>query len=144
MTLTARLASLFARAHAAFGHPTLAVARPVAQWTLPAGYAYDATTDTLTDGAGAVSRAYSSYIVYDTVNCLPAGTGRDQRALVAAGLVPAGETVVYILPADVATLRAAYGVVLDGQWYDVTAVDLGPAGAGTTGAYAALTLRRRS
>ena len=144
MTLSASISRIFGRAHRAFGSPTMQVARPVSQWTLPAGYSYDATTDTLKDGAGAVVRSYTSYIVYDTVNFLPAGTGRDQRALVAAGIVPAGETVIYTLPADVTTLRAAYGVVLDGQWYDVAEVAQGPAGQGATGAYAAVTLRRRS
>ena len=63
-------------------------------------------------------------------------------ALVAAGVAPDGTVEVFILPADVATVRDTFAIEMGGLWYDV--VGLGAEPPSMTNAWYAVRLQRRS
>lgn len=121
----------------------MAVIRPVSQWSLPAGYAYDESVDAVVYGdTGDVLPNPEEYWASDYIYIVPARAAADVRALVAAGIVPEGTTEVFILADDAEMVRQGHAVEIDGQWYDVVSVDHSPAGMG--GIWARVTLRRRS
>ncbi len=143
-TLPQRVRGVFLRAWRAYGRPVLSAVRPRAVWNLPAGWAYYAIHDAVLDTAGNVRRddELAAYWVSDVVYIVPQTPSADQRALVAAGVVPNGTAEVFILPADLATVRDAFAIQMGGLWYDV--VGLGAEPPGTTNAWYAMRLQRRS
>ncbi|HEY65543.1 MAG TPA: hypothetical protein G4O02_13335 [Caldilineae bacterium] len=143
VTLARRVRRVFLQAWRRYGRPVMAVIRPVNQWGLPPGYAYDESLDAVIYGdTGDVLPNPEDYWASDYIYIVPAREAADMRALVAAGIVPEGITEVFILADDAPTVRAAHAIEIDGQWYDVISVDHAPAGTG--GVWARVQLRRRS
>ena len=143
VALSQRVRRVFLQAWRRYGQPVMAVIRPVSQWSLPPGYAYDESVDAVIYGdTGDVLPDPEDYWASDYIYIVPAREAADVRTLVAAGIVPEGITEVLILADDAETVRRAYAIEIDGQWYDVVSVDHAPAGTG--GAWARVTLRRRS
>jgi len=143
-TLPQRVRGVFLRAWRAYGRPALSAVRPRAAWSLPAGWAYYAIHDVVLDAAGNVRRdgELAEYWVSDMVYIVPQTPSADQRALVAAGVAPDGTVEVFILPADVATVRDTFAIEMGGLWYDV--VGLGAEPPRMTNAWYAVRLQRRS
>ncbi|MCD6290045.1 MAG: hypothetical protein J7M34_06025 [Anaerolineae bacterium] len=142
-TLASRVRRIFSQAWKQYGRPVMAAVRPVTQWNLPPGYAYDESVDAVTYGSGgAILPNPEDYWVVDYIYIVPTRESADVRALVAAGVVPEGATEVLILVDDLETARDAHAVEIDGLWYDVISVDPGPPGTG--GVWARVSLRRRS
>ena len=140
-TLGQLVPRIFGRAWQRYGQPIMRVVRPLAQWTLPAGFAYNATVDAVTDAVGVVLPNPEAYWATDDVYLVPTGGTAEARALAAIGVLPTGTISVYVLPADAATVRAAHAVEVDGAWYDVAEVSASPVGAN---AWLRVELRRRS
>ena len=143
-TFPQRVRGVFLRAWRAYGRPVLSAVRPRAAWSLPAGWAYYAIHDVVLDAAGNVRRdgELAEYWVSDMVYIVPQTPSADQRALVAAGVAPDGTVEVFILPADVATVRDTFAIEMGGLWYDV--VGLGAEPPSMTNAWYAVRLQRRS
>ena len=143
-TLPQRVRGVFLRAWRAYGRPVLSAVRPRAAWSLPAGWAYYAIHDVILDAAGNVRRdsELAEYWVSDMVYIVPQTPSAVQRALVAAGVAPDGTVEVFILPADVATVRDTFAIEMGGLWYDV--VGLGAEPPSMTNAWYAVRLQRRS
>lgn len=147
MSLAARVRSIFMRAWRAYGKPTILAVPPLAEWSLPAGYAYSASHDGIQTGGGEVLNDLdafmsSGYFASETVYIVPAQEVDDLRAMVAAGIAPDGMMELYVLAADLATVRAAFAVQVNGQWYDVAGIGAAPSGAADV--WARVRLRRRS
>jgi hypothetical protein len=144
MTRLAQLAArAFRQAWMANGQPTLLVIGPYTEWRMPRGYHYDASVDHLVDASGNSVDDPSIYWTTYTVNMIPAGAVDEAYVLGPAGITPDGSTTAIILPADIATVRHAFQVQVDGDWYNVTDVKAEPAGA-LTPTWATVTLKRRS
>ena len=133
---------IFRQAWERYGKPALWAIRPLADWSLPAGFAYDRSVDAITDAAGTVLPNPESYWAGDYVYIVPIGQTADLRAMVAAGVVPSGMVDVKVLSADLATVRAAHAVQINGDWYDVLEVAQAP--VGVAGVWGTVRLRRRS
>jgi hypothetical protein len=143
MTLSARVKAVFKRAWIAYGKPTLMAAPPVADWSLPAGFSYDASLDAIVDASGTVLPNPEDYWgALNTVYIVPVRSSDDLRSMIAAGIVPDGLLEVFVLAADLATVRTAHAVQVNGQWYDVAGVAAEP--SGTSDVWARLRLTRRS
>jgi hypothetical protein len=104
--------------------------RPVSGWSLPAGFAYDANLDRITNASHVVLPNPEAYWVTDSVDVVPSVPNRDLRAMMAAGLVPAGTVELGILSDDATTVRNAHAVQYAGEWFNVAAVET--AGIGWT------------
>lgn len=143
--LSGRIQRIFARAWRAYGRPAMAAVRPIAQWSLPAGFSYDTARDAIADSAGTVLLNWEAYWEpVDYIYIVPADTTADLRAMAAAGVVPSGLMDVYILAADAATVEASHAIQIQGDWYDVVEVSHGPAGTADLGSWAQVRLQRRS
>lgn len=129
-TLAQRITSIFKRAWTAYGQPTLTAVRPVSQWSLPVGFAYDAHLDRIANAGHVVLPNPEDYWVTDSVNVVPNVPNRDLRALMAAGIVPSGTVELGIRSEDAATLRNAHAVQYGGEWFNVASVET--AGIGWT------------
>lgn len=144
-SLAARIRRVFLRAWRAYGRPRMAAVRPISQWRLPEGFAYDAARDAIADSAGAILANWDAYWEpVDYIYIVPADTTADLRAMAAAGVVPSGLMDVYVLAADAPTVEACHAIQIQGDWYDVLEVSHGPAGASGQGAWAQVRLQRRS
>lgn len=128
----------FQRMRQLAGSPVLTCVKPRAQWTsVPSGYTYDADYDCYVNGAGAqwlpTSTDDLNTADYVTVPFLPT-RGRDELALVAAGLVQEGSQPGYVLPGDIATVKAAQWLELGGVTF--VRAEATPVPAGTPDRYA--------
>jgi len=146
MALASQIKSIFRRAWLAYGKPTMTTVRPIAYWALPAGFAYAAEYDAITNSAGMVLTNHADYWVTDTVYIVPAKHTADLDMLIAAGVVPSGSVDVYIMAADVARVKASHAAQINGDWYDVIDVGQAPVGypGGATALWARVRLQRRS
>lgn len=97
-------------------------------WPLPAGYSYDARTDTISNAAGQIWRPDITMLPYTDVEVLPAN-GSQTIMLDAGGLRDGGERSVRLLPANAETVRQAAWCVLDDVSYVVNELTPEPAGA---------------
>lgn len=123
--LPTRIGMIFRRAWEAYGNPTAAVVKPVAEWNLPAGFSYDARLDRITDAAHQVLPNPEAYWVEETVYIVPATNPDEMATLIAAGLVKPGSMDIGVLSADAAKLENAYAVRIDSVWYVVDGVETG-------------------
>lgn len=144
MTLADMLAATFAQARVLCGNPVLTAIGPIAGWHLPAGWAYDAGADAITNAFGQTmtDAQCAAYWTTSTVNCVPAEQASNLLVLTPGGLAPDGGAAVIILSADIAAVKAAWAVILNGDHYNVTDVQTLPAGASP--ALATVQLHRRS
>ena len=144
MSLATRIPKIFRRAWLAYGQPQMAAVKPIADWTLPAGFSYDDELDVIRNAAGAVITNPEDYWAMDYLNIVPTRRSADLQMLIAAGEVPAGSVDVYILSADIETVRDAHSVEIDGDWYDVGEAAHAPVGVAPAGNWARVRLTRRS
>jgi len=145
MSLTTRVGSIFRRAWRRYGKPTMTTVPPLADWSLPAGYTFDASRDGILTGSGAVLTdldALSPYFSAGTVYIVPLAASDDLRSMVAAGIAPAGSLELYVLAADVPTVQAAFAIKLGGLWFNVASPAVEPSGTGDM--WARVRLERRS
>lgn len=145
MSLVSQVTALFMQAWRAYGKPVISVAPPVASWSLPAGYAFDDQSDGIVTAGGATITdldGLSAYFAEASVYIVPIRSDDDTRVLIAAGVIPSGALDVKILAADVATVKAAFAVEVDGEWFNVDSVAVEPSGA--TSGWAKVRLVRRS
>ncbi|HNU04164.1 MAG TPA: hypothetical protein PKL67_08415 [Anaerolineae bacterium] len=147
MSLTQRIKAIFRRAWRAYGQPSLLAAPPLDAWTLPPSYSYSAAHDGIRTGSGETLNDLdaflaSGYFAGETVYIVPVQDTDELRSMAAAGIVPDGTLELYVLAADLATVRSAFAVQINGLWYDVAAVGAEPSGAGDT--WARVRLRRRA
>lgn len=145
ISLATAVPRIFRLAWERYGKPTISVVPPLADWTLPAGYAYDASLDGIVTGGGAVLTslyAMSGYFATTEVNIVPTHPSGDTRSLMAAGIIPDGQIEVLVLATDLPTMRAAFAVQVGGLWYNLPKVQ--PEPIGTTDVWARVRLERRS
>lgn len=146
MSLATQIAAVFQKAWLAYGKPTIAVVPPVADWSLPAGYAYEDSVDAIQTAGGATITdldALAGYYASDVVYIVPSGRTADLDVLIAAGVVPSGTIEVYVLQADVATIRESFAVQVNGEWYTKSEAGQAPVGH-STGIWAKVRLTRRT
>lgn len=149
MSLRQQARRIFQRANRRYGQPYLLVVAPLAEWYLPAGFAYDDDVDAIRNGAGVVLPNPESYWVTDTVYIVPTATRKydvmaEVFSMTPGGIVPSGTVDLFIEQADVEKVRVAHALQMDKRWYDVQAVQEAPAGyPGGTGLWARVTLRVR-
>lgn len=147
MSLPTQVKAIFRRAWLAYGKPSLLAAPPLDEWTLPSGYGYSASYDGIRTGSGETLNDLgaflaSGYFAGETVYIVPVQDTDELRSMAAAGVVPDGTLELYVLAADLATVRAAFAVQIGGLWYDVAAVGAEP--SGTTDVWARVRLQRRA
>ena len=123
----------FTQIRALAGWPVLTCIKPRSAWTsVPAGYTFDADYDAFINASGAIWKPTSSADLsandYVTVPFLP-GSGSAEQALVAAGIVDTGSRFGRVLPDNIATVRAAQWLEIDGLTYDLAESTPYPAGA---------------
>lgn len=120
MSLSLRRSALgraFGRAHRQQGRPSLTVVGAISIWTLPAGYAYDPSTDCIRHTNGTVLTSYAAYQVTTAVSYLPARLTETSLALIASGLLKPGALEIFVQPADVSALEGAWRVQVGGVEY---------------------------
>jgi hypothetical protein len=132
---------MFRQAWERYGRPVMWAVKPIANWTLPQGFAYNPLHDAVQNTSGIVLPNPEDYWAGDYINIVPLGVTADLRALMAGGLVEAGTVEVRVLVADLPVVRSAHAIQIDGEWYDVTEAASRPVGAGVWGQ---VFLRRRS
>lgn len=147
MTLASKINRIFNLANRRYGKPYLEAVPPLSSWTLPAGYTADATLDGIRTGSGEVltdldAFETSGYFNLSTVYIVPLQSSDDLRSMIAAGIAPAGQLELYVLAADLPTVRAAFAIQVNGQWYDVAGPAAEPSGA--TDVWARVRLQRRA
>lgn len=146
MSLSSRVRRIFAQAWRRYGRPTMSTVPPLADWTLPAGYSFDASRDGILTTAGDVFvdlDDLSGYYAGSTVYIVPVALTADLDAMQAAGIAPSGMIEVWILQDDVDTVNEAFAVSIMGQWYNILEVGRGPIGHGA-GIWSKVRLQRRS
>lgn len=146
MSLKSQVTAMFMKAWRAYGQPVIAVAPPLGAWSLPAGYAFADEVDGIQTTGGATITdmdALAAYFAMDTVYIVPVKETADLHVLIATGIVPSGSTEVYVLQDDVATVRAAHAVQVNGEWYNVADAGKGPVGH-PAGIWAKVRLERRA
>jgi len=126
-------AASFDRMRAMAGWPVLTCIKPRAQWTsVPSGYTFNDDYDAYLNNAGAVWKPDDSTDLavndYVTVRFLP-GSGNADQQLVTLGVVDQGQRMGRVLPGDIATVRAAQWLELDGYTYDLAEATAMPGGA---------------
>jgi len=114
------------------GNPELTCVKPRSEWlSVPAGYTFSDDYDAFVNGSGAVWKPDDSGDLsaadLATVPFLPGG-GESEEALVASGLVDQGTRFGRVLPGDIATVRAAQWLELDGYTYDLAEATAHPGG----------------
>lgn len=124
-TLAVKVRLAYLRAWKAYGQPVMTVVKQIADWDLPAGYTYDPVVDRVADAGHNVLPNPEDYWVTASIYIVPDKNPAALRNLAAQGLVPDGTMAVGILSDDAAVVAAAHAVQLDGQWYDVAAVEAG-------------------
>lgn len=144
LPLAHMIPKIFRKAWLRYGRPMMWAVRPVADWSLPAGFAYDSETDMIQNGAGLVLTNVEDYWAGGYIYIVPMGRSGDLDVLVAAGIVPEGTVDVYILRDDAPTVKVAHSIEIDGDWYDVLEVAHAPVGIGDSALWARVRLRRRS
>ena len=134
MSLARMIPRIFRRANARFGYPAIDVVRPIADWDLPSGFAYDQTLDLVRDSNGTVLRNVMDYWVTDHIYIVPVRhTLKDDVAMLQQ-LVVNGETTVGALDiwvmgaTDIQRVLDAHRVKLGTRWYNVSNVQPFPAG----------------
>lgn len=147
MSLSTRVNAIFRRAWRAYGKPTMTAAPPLDEWTLPAGYAYSVSYDGIQTGSGEILNDLdafmsSGYFAGEAVYIVPVQDTDDLRSMVAAGIAPDGLLELYVLAADLPTVREAFALQVNGQWYDVAGLGAEPSGASDV--WARVRLQRRS
>src|SRR5512137_2434719 len=116
----------------------MAVVRPISAWALPAGFAYSARDDRISNAAGLEIHNPEDYWAVDYIYLTPTEDSADRRVMSAAGVVPAGQIAVNILAADIPAVQNAYAVQIGDEWYDVVEVAHNP--LGVTSLWAVVTL----
>lgn len=150
MSLAQYASRIFRHANRRYGEPYLTAVRPLADWSLPAGYAYDAHVDAIRNAAGYILTEPQAYWTTDTVYIVPTRSSAEDAsaeafALLAGGVAPGGFTEVWVRQSDITTLRAAHALLLDKRWYDIASLQEAPAGYPTTdGLWGRLRLRARA
>lgn len=144
MSLSSWIPRIFNHAWKRYGKPKVAAVRPIAQWSLPVGFAYDDDMDVASNAAGAVITNPEDYWAMDYIYIVPVQRSADMQMLIAAGEAPSGTAEFYILEDDAATVRAAFAIEFDGDWYDVQEVAHAPLGLGQSGRWARVRVSRRS
>lgn len=120
MSLSLRRSALtraFTRSHRQQGRPTLTAVGAISGWTLPTGYAYDPSTDSIRHTNGAVLTNYAAYQTTTTIPYLPARLTETTLALIASGLLRPSALEIFIQPADVSALTAAWRLQVGGLEY---------------------------
>ena len=141
-SLSARVKRTFKQAWRQYGKPTATVVRPIDQWNLPGGYAYNEDYDRIMNSAGAVLTGPEAYWVTDTIYIVPNDYSANLQRMIAVGAVPDGTTEFGILTTDLDTVRNGHAIQIDGAWHDV--LDTGHAPIGTDETWALIQVKRRS
>lgn len=143
--LPQRVRAIFRLAWQRYGKPRMWVVGPISGWSLPAGFAYSDDVDQVIGPTGVVLPNPESYWVGEYIYIVPTQRTADLEVLVAAGVVPVGTVDAYILAEDLATVRAAHSIQVNGDWYDVIDTGTSPVGFGADASmWARVRLRRRS
>lgn len=142
--LSQMIPRIFRLAWHRYGEPSMRVVRPLDEWLLPDGYAYDDATDTVINYYGYILSDEDLFLTADTVYIVPTQRSADLDVLIAAGVVPTGTVDVYILKDDAETVKAAHAIEIDDDWYDVLEVAHAPVGIGDSALWARVRLKRRS
>lgn len=145
---------IFRHANRRYGKPYMLVVRPLTQWALPAGFAYDATVDAIANGGGTILPNPEDYWVTDAVYIVPVASVvstvvediADRYRLSPLGMVASGEIMVWIAGAtDIERVQVAHSIQLGNRWYDVENVQEAPSGyPAADGLWALIRLRARS
>lgn len=141
-SLSTKVKKIFNRAWRRYGKPVATVVRPISEWNLPAGFAYDPTYDRIVDVDTVPLNNPEAYWVTDSVYIVPNAYSGDLKLMIAVGAVPAGTTEFGVLSTDLDTIQNAHAVQIDGDWYDV--VDTAHSPIGTDGTWALVRVTRRS
>lgn len=128
----ANYTATFQRLRSLAGDPELTCIKPRAQWVgAPSGYTFDADYDAYINNSGTIWKPDDSgdlnAVDYETVPFLP-GAGDAELALVAGGLVDQGSRFGRVLPGDIATVRDAQWLELDGYTYNLADATAHPGG----------------
>lgn len=110
---------LWGIANKRYGEPYMTVVRPVAEWTLPAGYSLDEATGNIRNEAGEALANPSTYMATATVPVVPAGSVHAGTDILPADITPDETVLVAVAYSDVATVRAGLYVIYQGRTYDV-------------------------
>ena len=126
-------ASAFAQMRAMLGWPVLLCVKPRSQWaSVPSGYAFSDDYDAFVNSGGAVWKPTDSGDLsasdYTSIPFLP-GSGDNTEQLAMIGVVDQGQRTGRVLPADIATVRTAQWLELDGITYDLAEATAMPGGA---------------
>lgn len=117
------------------GDPTVLIVQPIANWTLPSGYAYDPKRDRIyNSGTNTTLSDYDQYWETDEVDYLPMES-EELNTMIMAGIVKEGSVAARILPADYTKLSVGFRAIIDGVQYNIKGVTKFPAGAATAYAY---------
>lgn len=149
-TLKHLAARIFRQANRRYGTPYLQAVRPIAEWLLPAGFAYDADVDAIRNGAGTVLPNPESYWLTDVVYIVPSRFSVENFtseffSLTAGGISQGGAIEMWIAQADIEIVRAAHAIILDKRIYNVESVQEAPSGyPEASGLWARLRLMGRS
>lgn len=132
-TLAQMTKRIFRHAWLRYGQPTMLVVRPLSDWTLPAGFAYDQTVDCIRNNAGVVIRNPEDYWVTDLVYILPnrserSGSIAELQEMLVTGQVTSGGIGVWVLGADIAKVKASHAIKLFDEWYELDHQTPQPAG----------------
>jgi hypothetical protein len=114
------------------GKPELAIIKPIAAWTLPAGVSYDSNLDRFVDGSGRTANVGWASQPALTVGFL-ANPQRNDVSLEVPGVTTVARTNVTLLwsVATQAALAEAWGIVISGKLYRIKNWELIPLGVST-------------
>lgn len=104
------------------GGLTLTVVRPMAQWSLPAGYAYQEEEDLIRDNSGNVVTNYAALWTTTTVNYIPAALSEMTQTLIVTGMLQPETREVFVWDAAIATVKGCFRVSASSQEYRVNRV----------------------
>lgn len=153
-TLSQLAPRIFRHANRRYGKPYLRAVRPLTQWALPAGFAYDANVDAITNVSGTVLPNPEDYWVTDTIYIVPVASVvstvvediADRYRLSPIGFVASGEIMVWVEGAtDIERVQVAHSILMGNRWYDVENVQEAPTGyPSADGLWALIRMRARA
>lgn len=134
---------IFKQAWDRYGRPMVCAIRPPSQWTnMPAGFTYDPVVDMIRNSAGRKLEDQYLYWDFDYIYVVPAQLDESVRVMMMTGVIPTGTIEVGVLGDDYQTLKQAFQVQVDSEWYDVVSIPRYPPATGTE--WSRVQLRRRS
>lgn len=141
---------IFRQAWTRYGKPTATVVRPLAAWSLPAGFSYEANVDTIRNAAGTVLPNPEDYWATDIVYIVPTKSNlidstAQLASLLAGGVTLTGTIDIWVLEDDIAKTLACHALKIGNRWYTVSNTQPAPSGyPGSSELWARVTLQGRS